>query len=218
MGYFTSAIGRKQIMAITGLAWSGFVLTHMLGNMLILVSADAYNKYSHALISNPLLPVAEIGLVVLLLGHIFEATFLTLKNKTAREKAYAMPTQGDKAARFQSKWMAYHGTLILIFIILHLITFKYGQHYMTTVGGVEMRDLHRLVLEVFRQPGYVAWYCFCLVAVGLHLSHGFYSSFSSLGWYHTKYSPWISRFGYLYAAGVAGGFLSQPIYVYFLAK
>lgn len=217
MRYLSSAIGRKQVMAVTGLVWSGFVLTHMLANLLIFVSADAYNKYSHALTSNPLLYLAEAGLVLTLLMHVYDGIMLTIKNKKARPNKYAMAPNGDKSARFQSRFMIFHGSLLLVFIILHLITFKYGTHYTATYDGVEMRDLHRLVIEVFQSPGYLAWYAISMVAVGFHLSHGFYSAFASLGIYHPTYSYWLSKFGYLYGLIIALGFVSQPIYVFFFA-
>lgn len=217
IGFFSSSIGRKQVMGVTGLIWSLFVLTHMAANMLILFSADAYNKYSHALISNPFLPIAELALVVFLLMHVIDGVWLTIENRKARPQKYAMPTNGKKKARFQSKFMIFHGSLLLVFIILHLITFKYGTHYTTTVDGVEMRDLHRLVLEVFQSPGYVFWYVVSMFAVGLHLSHGFYSAFASLGIFHSRFSPLLSKFGYLYGFIIAAGFLSQPIYVFFFA-
>jgi succinate dehydrogenase / fumarate reductase cytochrome b subunit len=204
-------------MALTGLAWSLFVLTHMAANLLILFDAEAYNKYSHALISNPFIYVAEAGLVLMLLIHVVNGVMVTIGNRSARPLKYAMTPSGDKAPRFQSKWMAYHGTLLLVFLVWHLVTFKFGTVYTVTYDGVEMRDLHRLVLEVFQSPFYVGFYLACLVAVGFHLSHGFYSSFATLGLYHPRYSPMIDKFGYLYAAIVAAGFMSQPIYVFFLA-
>jgi succinate dehydrogenase / fumarate reductase cytochrome b subunit len=205
-------------MGVTGLVWSLFVLTHMMGNLLLFVGADAYNKYSHAIISNPMVYLAEAGLVLTLLMHVVSGVKLTLENRSARPQKYAMPTNGDKAARFQSKWMAFHGLLLLAFIITHIITFKYGpglaEGYVTTVGGVQMRDIHRLVVEVFHNPGALAWYALALVAVGLHLSHGFYSAFASLGIYHPKFTPCLSKFGYLYAVIVALGFLAPPVYVF----
>ncbi|HVK59964.1 MAG TPA: succinate dehydrogenase cytochrome b subunit [Bdellovibrionales bacterium] len=218
MGYFSSAIGRKQIMGVTGLAWSLFVLSHMAGNLLIFVGPDAYNKYSHAIITNPLLYVAEGGLVLTILLHIYNGLRLTFENRAARPTKYAMPTNGEKKARFQSKFMAFHGTLILVFLIYHLITFKYGTHYTTVVDGVEMRDLHRLIMEVFQSPIYVIWYVVCLIGLGLHLSHGFYSSFASLGIFHPRLNPWLSKFGYAYAAIVAAGFIAQPLYVFVVAR
>lgn len=217
MKYMTSAIGRKQLMAATGLAWSLFVLSHMAANMLILFSAEAYNKYSHALTSNPAIYLAEAGLVLMILAHIVNGIRLTIENRCARPQKYSMPTNGEKAARFQSKWMVYHGTLLAIFLVWHLLTFKFGTVYMVTYGGVEMRDLHRLVLEVFQSPIYVLGYFLCMIAVGLHLSHGFYSAFASLGLSHPRYASLVNKFGFLYAAIIAAGFISQPIYVYFIA-
>jgi succinate dehydrogenase / fumarate reductase cytochrome b subunit len=191
--YLSSAIGRKQIMGITGLVWSGFVLMHMAGNLLIVAGPNVYNKYGHAIVR--------------------------IKNKAARPQKYSMPTNGAKSARFQSKWMIFHGSLILVFIILHLITFKYGpgiyEGYTTTIDGVQMRDLYRLITEVFKSPGYLVWYTIAMVVVGLHLSHGLYSSFASLGIYHPKLSPVLSKFGYVYALIVALGFIVPPIYVFF---
>ena len=215
--YLMSAIGRKQLMAVTGLLWSGFVLSHMLPNMLIIFNAEAYNKYSHALISNPLIYVPEALLLLTILMHIVNGLWVTYENKRARPTKYDQSPSGDKAPRFQSKWMVYHGLLLAVFIVYHLVTFKYGPNYLVTYNGVEMRDLHRLVLEVFQSPAYVAFYVVCMVAVGFHLSHGFYSSFATLGLYHPRYSPMIEKFGYAYAAIVAAGFMSQPLYVFFVA-
>lgn len=217
IGYFGSAIGRKQLMAVTGLIWSGFIFTHMAANMLILFSPEAYNKYSHALITNPLIYLAEAFLVLTLLMHTVYGIKVTIENRRAKALKSAKPTSGPKAPRFQSKFMIFHGSIILAFVILHLITFKFGTYYSTTIDGVEMRDLHRLVIEVFQNPVYVAWYLVALVAVGLHLAHGFWSSFSTLGFYHPERSRTLNVIGYIYAAVVAGGFMSQPIYVMFFA-
>ena len=193
------------------------MFTHMLANMLILFSADAYNKYSHALITNPLVYLAEALLVLTLLLHIIYGVKLTIENRKAKAHKSARPTNGPKAPRFQSKFMIYHGTLILAFVITHLATFKFGTYYTTTIDGVEMRDLHRLVIEVFQSPVYVVWYLVALVFVGLHLSHGLWSSLSTLGFYHPERSATLNTIGYIYAAVVAAGFMSQPIYVLFFA-
>ncbi len=218
MKYLMSAIGRKQVMALTGLIWSGFVLTHMAANMLIIFSPEAYNKYSHALISNPLIYIAEAALVFTILGHIVNGIWLAIENRKAKAQKNSMSPSGEKAPRIQSKWMVYHGTLIAVFIVYHLITFKYGTYYSITYPVVgEVRDLHRLVIEVFQSPAYVAFYLVCMVAVGLHLSHGFYSSFATLGLYHPRYSPMLSKFGYVYGVIIAAGFIVQPLYVFFLA-
>jgi succinate dehydrogenase / fumarate reductase cytochrome b subunit len=213
LSYLSSAIGRKQLMAITGLVWSGFVLTHMAANLLIPFSAELYNKYSHALITNPAIYLAEGLLVLTLLVHIANGVKLTLENRGARPQNYAMGTNGSKAPRFQSTWMIYHGSLLAVFLIWHLLTFKFGRDYQIVYDGVQMRDLHRLVIETFAQPAYVIGYALCMVGVGLHLSHGFYSSFATLGFYHPRYSPMIQGLGYVYSFVVAAGFIIPPLYV-----
>ena len=215
LDFLKSTVGRKYIMGLTGLIWMGFVLTHMAGNMLILVSADLYNAYGHAIVSNKiLLYTAESVLILALITHVTTAILLTISNRAARDTRYAMQASGPKAARLASRTMAIQGSLILAFIILHLITFKYGNYYETKVDGVVMRDLNKLVLEVFQQPGYVAWYVVCLILLLFHLSHGATSVFQSFGILERKMQAGIKKFAWAYAVVVVAGFLSQPIYVF----
>lgn len=216
-GFLTSTIGRKYVMGITGLIWMGFILTHMAANMLILVSADLYNTYGHLIVSNkPLLYAAETVLVVALIVHVVTAISLTKRNRGARDSRYAVAPNGDKGGTWASRTMAIQGSLILAFIILHLITFKYGQVYETVVDGTTMRDLHRLIVEVFQKPGYIAWYVVCLVLLMFHLSHGAHSIFQSFGILERKMQDKLKKLAWLYAAFVAGGFIVQPIYVFLI--
>lgn len=216
--FFLSSIGKKYLMAISGLVWVGFVLAHMAGNMLILVSPDLYNAYGHAIVSNkPLLLVAESVLILALITHVSMAILLSKGNRSARPQRYAMTPNGAKGVSLASRTMAIQGSVVLAFIISHLATFKYGTYYETTVNGVVMRDLHRLVVEIFSQPGFVAWYVVSLILVGVHLSHGFGSVFQSLGLYNDRWSHLIKKMSWGYGIVVALGFLSQPIYVFFMA-
>lgn len=217
--FLKSTVGRKYIMGLTGLVWLGFVLTHMAGNMLILVGADAYNVYGHAIVSNkPLLYAAESILILALVTHVFTAIGLTIQNRKSRPERYLVVPNGEKGSSLASKTMAIQGSIILAFIILHLITFKYGAEYSTTVDGVQMRDLHKLVLEVFKQPGYVAWYFVSLFLLMFHLSHGAHSIFQSFGILERKMQKSLKKFAWIYSAIVAGGFLSQPFYVFLIHK
>lgn len=219
LDFIKSTVGRKYLMGITGLVWMGFVLSHMAGNMLILVSPDLYNAYGHAIVSNkPLLFVAEATLIGALLVHVACAVSLTIQNRTARTNRYAVATNGTKGASWASRTMAVQGSAVLAFIILHLITFKYGAEYTTIVNGVEMRDLHKLVLEVFASPGYVAWYVVCLFLLMFHISHGAASVFQSFGILERKMQNGIKKFAWTYAILVAVGFLSQPLYVFLIHK
>jgi len=215
--YLTSSVGRKYLMAVSGLAWSLFVLSHMAGNLLILIGAEAYNRYAHALITNPFLYVAEAGLVTMLVLHVWNGLALWLHNQKAKPVQYAVTPIRAKGASLSSKTMIYTGSITLVFLILHLITFKYGSHYTAVYGGVQMRDLHRLVVEVFKSPAYVAWYVVCMVLVGMHLFHGFSSSFQTLGINHPRYNKAIKYGGWIYGIVVAAGFIVQPLYVFFLA-
>lgn len=205
-------------MGFTGLIWAGFVLSHMIGNLLIFAGAEKFNHYSHMLVTNPLLPVAEGGLVVALLAHVYFAIKLTAENRSARPQGYAVSPSGPKQASIASRTMAYTGSLILIFVILHIATFKYGTYYAANYNGVEMRDIYRLVIECFQKPGFVAWYVVCLVLLGFHLSHGFSSAFQSLGISHPRYTRQLEKLGWLYSIVVAAGFIAQPLYVFFMVR
>lgn len=212
--YFCSSIGRKQIVGLTGLGLSVFVLTHMLGNLLIFIGPQAYNEYSHSLISNPLIYIAEAGLLAIFLTHLGIAMSLVVKNKLARPQGYAVCASGEKATELVSKSMWIQGLVIFVFTVLHLITFKFGQHYVVDYGKGEIRDLYRLVYEVFHQPIYVGWYIIALITLGMHLSHGIKSAIQTWGVHHPKHQCLIKAVSFLYATLVAGGFLSQPLYIF----
>ncbi|MCB0371227.1 MAG: succinate dehydrogenase cytochrome b subunit [Bdellovibrionales bacterium] len=213
--FFGSSVGKKYLMGLSGLVWAGFIFVHMLGNMLILVSPDLYNSYGHTVVSNKvLLYGTEAALIWALVTHVYCAITLTLSNRAARSSRYAATPNGGKAPSFASQWMAVHGSIILVFIISHLITFKYGSYYETTVNGVVMRDLARLIFEVFQQPLAFGWYVISLILLGFHLTHGVRSIFQSFGLLHPAYQPIIKKAGVVYAIVVAGGFIAQPVFVF----
>lgn len=216
--FYLTSIGKKYIMGLTGMIWAGFVLAHMAGNLLVFLGPDAFNKYGHGIVTSGILYPAEIVLVLSLIVHVIMAVWLTVENRKARgSQRYAVSTVGPKGGNLASRTMAIQGSLILVFVILHLITFKYGPHYETTVQGVPMRDLYKLMIEVFQQPGYVVWYVVCLILLGFHLRHGIGSVFQSFGFWNDQYGPIVKKLAVAYAFIVALGFLSQPLYVYFLA-
>lgn len=214
-----SSITKKYVMGLTGIAWALFVMAHMLGNLLIFVGPDAYNWYGHVLVSNPFIYVAEAGLVLTLVLHATTGMALTVRNKNARPEGYLVTQpSAAKASTWSSRTMIYTGSLLLAFIIYHLITFKFGPYYETIVKGETIRDLHRLMVEVFQNPLYVVGYIVCLVLVGFHLSHGFQASLQSLGFRHPRYTPALKVFSSIYGWVVAVGFISQPIYVFFFHR
>ncbi len=215
-GFLGSTVGKKYIMGITGLIWAGFVLAHMAGNLLIFVSSDAYNAYGHALTSGNLIYVAETVLVLALITHVFCAISLTKNNREAKQSRYAVSAKGQKRVSLASRTMAVQGSLILAFVILHIITFKYGTYYETTVNGVVMRDLARLMVEVFQSPAYVVWYLVCLILLGFHLTHGVGSTFQSLGLMNGSYRDGLRKLSLTYGVVVALGFIAQPLYLFII--
>jgi succinate dehydrogenase / fumarate reductase cytochrome b subunit len=212
--YFESTIGKKKLMGLTGLGYSGFVLTHMLGNLLLFVGPEAYNKYSYKLTSTPLIFVAEAALILMLLLHVVLAVQLTARNRAARPIGYAGVAMGEKKTSGVAKTLILSGLLLLVFIVLHLATFKFGPYYSIVYDGQEMRDIHRLVMEKFQSPLYVGWYLLCLAVLGAHLSHGVKSSFQSLGLFAANH-PTLKALGLGFALVVSLGFISQPLYALF---
>ncbi len=214
-GFLSSTIGKKYLMGLTGLVWAGFVFGHMAGNMTIFVSPDLYNQYGHAITSNKILLYgAEAALLLSLIVHVILAVNLTRLNTKAKGNLAISTATGPKRTPLASQTMIIQGTILLAFIILHLITFKYGDYYETTVNGVKMRDLARLMTEVFTQPLALAWYIVSLLLLFAHLKHGFGSVFQSFGLLHPSYQAKIKAASWGYAIVVTAGFISQPLYVY----
>lgn len=213
--YFTSSIGKKQITAFTGLGLLGFTAAHLAGNLLLLLGPDAFNAYGNALVTNKLIYVAEAGLLTLFILHIVMAALVTIKNVGARSKRYYVKNRSGRGETIASMTMPYTGIILLVFIILHLINFKYGVHYETIVDGVEMRDLHRLVVEYFANPLYVAWYVFAMIALGMHTGHGLQSSLQTWGLNHPAYTPKVKAISVAYGIAVAIGYSGLAVFCYF---
>lgn len=213
--YLTSSIGKKQIMALTGFGLLGFTATHLLGNILLFLGADAFNFYAHQLTSNKLILLAEAGLAGMFLLHIVLAVLTRVENMRARPVNYYVKTRTGRGETLASKTMPITGIVLLVFIITHLLNFKFGTNYPTTVDGVEMRDLYRTVIEYFASPAYVAWYVFAMCTLGFHTSHGFQSAFQSWGLRHPKYTPVIELLSFAYGIVVAVGFSALAIFCHF---
>jgi succinate dehydrogenase / fumarate reductase cytochrome b subunit len=209
--YLSSHIGRKVVMGLTGLLLIGFLVTHVAANMLLFAgdNGQSFNAYSHALTSNPLIYVAEVGLLVLFLGHLINGFIVVARNKAARPHEYAYKATAGRTSRksFASRSMIYTGVLVLIFVPLHIWMFKFGEKAQR--DGVE--DLYSLVVGKFSNIGIVLWYMVSMVVVGLHLWHGFGSGFESLGVRHRKQ---LRIFGQALAVLIAGGFLMIPPIVF----
>lgn len=210
-----TSIGQKQIMAITGLLLCGFLVAHLVGNLSLLLGPAAFNKYSHALISNPLIYLAEIGLAGLFLAHIAMAFKVMYENKKARPVAYHSYNKSGRGGTFASATMAYSGVIALVFLVFHILGLKFGTQYTTLIDGVEMRDLYKTTIEYFQDPLHISGYIFSMLALGVHTSHGFWSAFQTLGVSHPKYMPKIQLASTLFGIIIAIGFSALPIFCYY---
>ncbi|GJQ57758.1 MAG: succinate dehydrogenase [Candidatus Scalindua sp. AMX11] len=219
-----SSVGKKVLMAVTALSLVLFVIAHLLGNLKLLGrESDSFNRYAHKLESlGGLLYLAEIGLILLFLTHITIAISVFLTTRKARPVGYYMHKHIGKPSYnfFGSTTMIYTGVVVLVFLIVHLIHFKFGQGvkegYIKEVDGESVRDLHRLVIEGFQSFWYVFFYVVSISLLGIHLSHGVWSAFQSLGASHPRYTPVIFGTGILIAVTLSLGFLSMPILIYFI--
>jgi succinate dehydrogenase / fumarate reductase cytochrome b subunit len=214
VSFVTSSIGRKLVMAITGLLMIGFLVTHMSANLLVIFDPEGYNAYSHALISNPLIYIAEFGLVALFVGHLISGFAVTLRNRKARPIAYGENNPAGHTSRksLASTSMIISGVVLLVFVPLHILSFKFGTWYQSA-GQPEVRDLHRLVMEEFQRPSFVIWYLAAMTVLASHAWHGFGSAFESMG---IAQRGWIRGAGQALTAILWAGFSAVPIYVYFL--
>ncbi len=212
----TTGVGKKVLIAVTGIALILFLIVHLAGNLLILIDAEKFNAYSHSLVSNPLIYVAEAGLLLVFLLHFITAGRNFVRNRGARGSArYAVRRwTGDPRSKksLSSTLMIASGLVILIFVPLHVWTFKFGPWYETADGS--MRDLARLVYEVFANPWYTLWYVVALVLLGMHLWHGAWSAWQSLGVAHPRANRWLRIGAWLLSAVLAAGFITIPVVIY----
>ena len=139
---------------------------------------------------------------------------VTMQNKAARPESYYMKTKTGRGSTFASSSMPYTGLILLAFVIFHLQGLKFGAVYNVTYDSVVMRDLYRLTFEKFSSLPYVSFYVISMFAMGIHLSHGFWSAFQSVGFFHTRYTPALRKIAIIFAVFIGGGFSFLPIYCF----
>ena len=213
-----SQIGRKVLSGITGLGLTLFVLVHMSGNLAYFSGNDAYNTYSHFLLSlGPLLYVIEAGLVLFILLHAYIGVSVYLGKKRARPQKYGRYNSvgGPSKQSLSSRSMIVTGVILFVFLVIHIKSFKFGAWYETTVDGESMRDLARLLTEKFQSPWYTFGYVGVMLLLALHLRHGVWSALQSLGATKPRLTPLIYSIGALLAVLIAVGFFILPLWIFF---
>jgi succinate dehydrogenase / fumarate reductase cytochrome b subunit len=208
-----SSLGKKLLMAITGLFLISFLVIHCGLNATIFLNDGgvSFNEGAEFMGTNPIIRTMEIVLFGGLLLHIFDGLRLWLDNKKKRPVAYAV-VDGAANSKWYSRSMGLLGTLLLLFLIIHL---KHFWYFSRLTDGLESRTLFAEMQSVFTNPIVVIVYVLGCISLGYHLLHGFQSAFQTLGWNHPKYTPTIKMNGAIYAIVISAVFAAMPIAFYF---
>lgn len=226
VGALRSSVGKKFLMGFTGLVWVGFVIGHLIGNLLLLVGKDAFNGYALFLETvghGGALYVAEAFLVVTLLIHVFNGVGIAMNRGEARPEGYVVNANAGGRSRkgLASQAMIWTGIFLLGFLIFHIATFKFS-HLIDprhtpryhVPGNPDHPNLYLVVVQRFSQPWYVAIYTFVMLLLGLHLKHGIWSGLQSLGLLTRKTLPVAVVAATVLSALLAVGFLLLPIIIF----
>lgn len=213
-GFLTSSIGRKVIMAATGLFLISFLIVHCGVNALIFFNdgGEAFNIGAHFMGTNPIIRTIEIFLIIGFLVHIIQGLMIWWQNKKARPIGYAI-SKSSQNSTWYSRSMALLGTLLLLFLIIHTSNFWIPNRTNQFVHGEEL-PLYEMMLEKFQNPLQVLLYVFGCFLLFWHLLHGFKSTFQSLGMNHPKYNSLILFSGTVFSYVVPFIMAMMPVCIY----
>ena len=213
-----SQVGRKVLTSVTGIGLMIFIVGHLVGNLTLFGSAQAFNEYTLGLEqSGWILYFIEFILAVGFLLHAFVGISIWWKRRQSRPQGYEEyhSKGGPSHLTWSSRTMIITGVVLFVFLIIHLDSFKFGDTETIMLNGEQARDLKALVIEKFQTPWYAFGYTFVMILLGFHLGHGFWSSFTSLTMRHNKLSGIVYTVGIVFAILMAIGFIFIPLYIYF---
>ena len=213
---YRSALGKKYVMAITGLIFMVYVLAHMLGNLKLYQGPDEFNLYAEHLreLLYPIMPesatlnLMRVVLVLALVLHVVAAAQLTAMNRRARPERYRS-RQDFAAADFAARTMRWTGVIVLLFVAYHLADLTWGWVNPAAADAT----VYERVVASFQVPAVSAFYLVANLALGVHLYHGVWSLFQSMGWNHRRFNHWRRSLAIGFTVVVVGGNLSFPIAV-----
>jgi succinate dehydrogenase / fumarate reductase cytochrome b subunit len=203
-----SSVGKKALLALTGLALLGFLILHLAENLLLYADRGgaSFDGYVRWLTSFAWVPLAELGLGALFLLHIVQALRVQLQNRAARRTPYALdPGHGGRTLASTS--MVVTGSVVLLFLVLHLVQFRFAPE-------ARREHMAQLVRSEFEKPLVLGAYLLGLIALAIHLSHGCQSALQSLGLSHPRYTPLLQKLSVVLALLLALGFGTFPIYFF----
>jgi succinate dehydrogenase / fumarate reductase cytochrome b subunit len=209
--FYGSMVGKKAVMGLTGLIWVGFVILHSLGNLLVFRGSAAINSYSHFLKSTgELLWALRALLFLALVLHVIAAIQLTRQSRAARPIGYAK--RETQVATIASRTMRWGGALLLIFIVVHILHFTTGN--IRPAGVFSSEDVYANVITSFRIWWVALFYVVAMIALGLHLFHGAWSSVRSIGVSPASPQPLHRRLSLVIAVFVWAAFTAIPVAVF----
>lgn len=220
---YSTAVGKKYVMAVTGIGMMGFVLFHMIGNLKMYAGAADLNHYAHFLqtLLYPLAPKGVVlwilrgGLLTMFVLHLHAAWSLTRLNRKARPVKY-QSSRDYQIANFASRTMRWSGIIVLTFIVWHLLDLTFGvtnAHVGTMVmdKGEEIKDVYGSVVYTFDRIPVALFYVIANILLGIHLFHGSWSIFQSMGWNNPRFNKWRRAFATGFAAIIVIGNVSFPV-------
>lgn len=221
-GLFGSSLVRKYWMAATGLFLCLFLIGHLAGNLQLFIPGDTgkiqFNEYAKFMTSNPVVMILSYITYIAIIVHVIDAIVLSVQNRKARPQNYVKANPSANSS-WKSRNMMFLGTIILIFLIIHLRSFWYEMHFGSLpIDDEGNKDLHKITTEAFGQLWYTALYVAAMIGLAFHLAHGFHSGFQSLGLNHKKYTPIIKKVGTAFAIIIPLAFASIPVYLYIIQQ
>ncbi|WP_299275352.1 succinate dehydrogenase cytochrome b subunit [uncultured Psychroserpens sp.] len=213
---------RKTIIAATGLFLCVFLIVHLSANCILLlpedIARDLYNSYSTTLRESPLIKIIAYVLYVSIILHAFYALLITLRNRKAKPQKYVV-NHSNENSTWTSQNMGLIGTLILLFIIVHLANFwariKLGMGEDVRLDHMGNKDVYEVTYSLFQNIYFVIFYTLISIPLALHLHHGLKSAFKTLGFYHKKSLKILAKISLIYAIIMGVGFGIIPFIVYF---
>jgi len=228
--FLMSSLGKKLIMSLTGLFLCLFLIVHMLGNLQLFFPSPeghpegfVFNMYAYTMTHNPLIKIISYGNYFFILLHAVQGILIATYNRSAKGQRYQGKEVANTEAKIASRNMRNLGLLISAFIGLHMWQFWAQMHFAdlslvpSEFTGIEtdvVKDLYVIVAEAFKQEWVVVFYLVSLVGLSMHLMHGFWSIFQTIGLATGKYTGLIRILAYSFAILVPLGFAAMPIFFY----
>ena len=212
--YYKSSVGRKQIVAVTGLLLIGYLIIHLAGNLLLYLGHELFNSYAETLSGfRPAITFVELGLFLVFVIHIYVTATLVLENIRARSTDYAVKrNQGERS--WATRLMPYTGTFLLAFVVWHIFDFTLiDKHGARSFIGGQSYGLYGVVYNSFTNPMHSTLYIIAMMCLGFHLWHGVESCMQTFGCNDAKRAYTVRTISQWFAVGMTLGFSSIPVYV-----